>query len=75
MLAFEETANGKLVKTLNKKANNNVKILFVIGMNDGKFPMIHSDEGFINDFERDLLLENGIEIAKKTNMSEIYIEE
>lgn len=62
------TQDQVIIGDIERTRNNNVKVLFVIGMNDGKFPMIHSDEGFINDAERDLLMENGIEIAKNTKV-------
>ena len=62
------TKDQVIIGDIERTRNNNVKVLFVIGMNDGKFPMIHSDEGFINDAERDILLENGIEIAKNTKV-------
>lgn len=62
------TKDQVIIGDIERTRNNNIKILFVIGMNDGKFPMIHSDEGFINDAERELLLENGIEIAKNTKL-------
>ena len=62
------TKDQVIIGDIERTRNNNVKVLFVIGMNDGKFPMIHSDEGFINDAERDILLDNGIEIAKNTKV-------
>lgn len=62
------TKDQVIIGDIERTRNNNVKVLFVIGMNDGKFPMMHSDEGFINDAEREMLLEKGIEIAKNTKV-------
>lgn len=62
------TKDQVIIGDIERTRNNNIKVLFVIGMNDGKFPMIHSDEGFINDLERNLLLNEGVEIAKNTKL-------
>lgn len=51
-----------------RSKNSHIDILYVVGVNDGLFPMQYNDEGFINDNERNLLLENDIEIAKDTKM-------
>ncbi len=55
-----------IIGDIERTRSNHIKVLFVIGLNDGIFPKIFSDEGFINDAERNQLLENGIEIAKDT---------
>lgn len=57
-----------MIGDISRTKNSNVKVLFVIGVNDGVFPMPFSSEGFINDNERDLLLEKGIELAKNTRL-------
>ena len=43
-----------------------IKILFLLGINDGAIPNILKDEGFLNDKDRDRLKENNIEIAKNS---------
>lgn len=46
--------------------SNKIRVLFVIGANDGSFPSVNKAEGFLNDSDR-LLLENaGIELAKNS---------
>ena len=60
------TRDHVIIGDVNRTRNSNIKVLYVIGLNDGVFPMPYNDEGFINDMERNLLLENGIEIAKDT---------
>ncbi len=57
-----------LIGDISRTRNSNVKVLFVIGVNDGVFPMPFSSEGFLNDAERDLLLSKGIELAKSTKL-------
>lgn len=57
-----------MIGDISRTRNSSVKILFVIGVNDGVFPMPFASEGFINDAERDALLEGGVEIAKNTKM-------
>lgn len=55
-----------IIGDIERTRSNNVKVLFIVGINDGVFPRAFSDEGFINDKERNVLLDNGIEIAKDT---------
>ena len=46
--------------------SNKLKVLFVLGVNDGTFPKVNRVEGFLNDNDRDVLLESGIELAKNS---------
>lgn len=46
--------------------SNKLKVLFVLGINDGMFPKANRVEGFLNDNDRDYLLEVGIELAKNS---------
>lgn len=46
--------------------SNDLKIVFVIGINDGCFPKANKQEGFLNDNDRQILQENGIELAKNS---------
>ena len=63
------TSNDQvMIGDLSRTRNSNVKVLFVIGVNDGVFPMPFSSEGFITDSERDLLLDKGVELAKNTRL-------
>lgn len=57
-----------IIGDVQRTRNNNIKVLFIVGVNDGVFPMTFSSEGFINDEERNFLNENGIELAKDTKM-------
>ncbi len=62
------TKDRVTIGDIERTRNNNIKILFIIGVNDGSFPRAFQNEGFINDKERGILLDNGIEIAKDTKL-------
>lgn len=46
--------------------SNKLKILFVVGINDGSFPKANKAEGFLNDQDRIALENAGIELAKNS---------
>ena len=46
--------------------SNKLKIVFVIGINDGYFPKVNKQEGYLNDTDRELLKDVGIELAKSS---------
>ena len=54
--------------------SNKLKVLFVVGINDGSFPKVNKEEGFLNDNDRELLKNAGIELAK-TSMDSLYEEQ
>lgn len=78
---FNNSSLGKIPATLDevivgdvdRSRSGNKKVVFIIGINDGKFPSVSKNEGFINDEERITLKENGIELAKTTK-EQIYDE-
>ena len=41
-------------------------LVLLICLNDGEFPSVRKDEGFLNDADRETLKQNGIELAKGT---------
>lgn len=49
---------------IDRSRSNNIKALFVVGINDGVFPANSREEGYFNDSDRQLLKDNGFEIAK-----------
>ena len=51
---------------IDRTRSDKIKILFVLGMNDGNFPKANRQEGFLNDQDRILLEENGMELAKNS---------
>lgn len=50
---------------VDRSRSHKVKVVFLIGLNDGVFPSISKDEGFFNDVDRENLKEDGIELAKE----------
>jgi len=46
--------------------SNKLKVVFVIGINDGSFPKANRVEGYLNDNDRKMLEEAGIELAKNS---------
>lgn len=59
---------------VDRTRSNKVKVVFVIGINDGIFPSVNRNEGFINDKDREILKENNLEIAKGT-LENLYEEQ
>ena len=54
-----------------RSRNSNIKACFIVGMNDGFFPIINTFEGFLNDNDRENLKQTGIELAK-TSLDAMY---
>lgn len=46
--------------------SNKLKVVFVIGINDGSFPKANRIEGYLNDKDRSILENIGIELAKNS---------
>lgn len=61
------TLDQVIVGDIERSRTHKVKAVFVIGLNDGNFPSVNTQEGFINDKEREKLKEIGVELAKGTN--------
>lgn len=51
---------------IDRSRSHKVKNVFIIGLNDGSFPSVNKDEGFLDDSDRKKLKEDGIELAKGT---------
>lgn len=58
------TQDQVIVGDVDRSRSHKVKALFLIGLNDGKFPSVQKDEGFLDDKDREFLKEQGVEIAK-----------
>ena len=54
------------VGSIGRSININVKVLFVIGANEGCFPPINENEGIISDVERERLEDKGLELKPGT---------
>lgn len=56
-------ADQVLVGSIHRSKSQELKALFVVGINDGTFPSAGSMEGLLSDRERDILRENFLEIG------------
>lgn len=61
-----QTLDKVIVGDVNRSKTHKVKAVFIIGVNDGVFPSIHTSEGFFNDKDRAKLKEDDFELAKGT---------
>ena len=58
------TQDVVLMGDVERSRSHKVKAVFLLGVNDGVFPSIHKEEGFLGDEDRRKLKEKGIELAK-----------
>ena len=73
-ISFSENELGKIpagmdqvtVGDVDRSKSHSVKIIFIIGLNDGNFPSVNNNEGFLNDSDREALKNIDIELAKTT---------
>ncbi|MFI3209649.1 MAG: helicase-exonuclease AddAB subunit AddB [Peptostreptococcaceae bacterium] len=57
-----------LVSSVDRMKNANTKYLFLIGVNDGVFPLASKENGILNDSDREKLFNNGIEMNVDTRV-------
>ncbi len=64
--------DGVIFGDISRSRNTDVKIEFMIGVNDSKIPSNNKEEGYFNDDDRKILNDLGLELAKdsKDNMFE-----
>ena len=60
------TQDEVMMGDVERSRTHKVKVVFILGLNDGQFPSINTDEGFFNDENRKDLKEHGIELASGT---------
>lgn len=48
--------------------SHGVKALYIIGVNEGVFPRVSKEEGILNDDDREVLKEKGMELAPSTKL-------
>lgn len=60
------TQDQVIMGDVDRSRSHKVRAIFIIGLNDGVFPSVHKDEGFLNDADREILKQDGIELAKGT---------
>lgn len=59
-----QTQDQVILGDIERSRTHKVKAIFILGMNDGVFPTVHKEEGFLGDKDRSALKEKGIELAK-----------
>ena len=59
-----QTQDQVIFGDIERSRTHKVKAVFILGMNDGAFPSIHKEEGFLGDDDRKALKDKGIELAK-----------
>lgn len=60
------TLDQVIIGDVDRSRTHKVRAIFIIGLNDGVFPKLNKDEGFLNDKDREYLKENELELAKGT---------
>ena len=55
-----------IVGDTDRSRSRKTKVIFIIGLNDGVFPSINRNQGFLDDEDRESLKTENIEIAKGT---------
>ena len=64
--AIPGTADQVMIGDTDRSRSHKVRAVLIIGLNDGVFPGNHKEEGFLDDRDREVLKEQGIELAKGT---------
>lgn len=60
------TGDQVILGNVDRSRSHKVDTVFIIGLNDGVFPSVNKEEGFLNDLDREKLKEDGIELANGT---------
>lgn len=82
LVGLSESGIGKIPATqdqvimgdVDRSKSHELKLVFIVGVNDGNFPSVNKDEGFLSDTDREVLKEQGLEMAK-TTMDMVYEEQ
>ena len=61
-----QTQDEVIVGDIDRSRTHKVEAVFILGMNDGVFPTVNKQEGFLGDSDRNILKEQGVELAKGT---------
>ncbi len=80
-IGLKNSELGKIPATLDqvtlgdvdRTRSHKVEVVCMIGLNDGIFPSVNKEEGFLNDADREQLKHDGIELANGT-LENIYEE-
>ena len=69
-----EMIDSVCIGDVDRTRSHKVNAIFIFGLNDGVFPSVNTDEGFLNDDDREKLKQSGLEIAKGT-LENLYDEQ
>ncbi len=58
------TSDTVILGDVERSRSHKTRAIFIIGLNDGVYPSVRKDEGFLNDSDREILKKQGMEIAK-----------
>ena len=61
--AIPATLDQVIIGDVDRSRTHKVKAVFIIGLNDGVFPSFGKEEGFLNDNDRHILNDMGLELA------------
>ena len=61
-----EAVDQVVIGDVDRSRSHKIKVAFLIGLNDGIFPSVQKEEGFLDDNDRQILKQQGIELAKGT---------
>ena len=67
------TQDQVTVGDVDRSRSHKVRAVFIIGLNDGMFPSVNSNEGFFNDQDREYLKTQGTELANFMTITLTYI--
>lgn len=67
--AIPATLDQVIIGDVERSRSHKVKAVFIIGLNDGVFPSFNKEEGFLNDNDRHVLNNLGVELAKDSIQS------
>ncbi len=60
------TQDQVTVGDVERSRSHQVKVIFIIGLNDGNYPSVKKEEGFLGEEEREILKQEGIALAKSS---------
>lgn len=60
------TQDQVTVGDVERSRSHQVKVIFIIGLNDGNYPSVKKEEGFLGEEDRETLKQEGITLAKSS---------
>lgn len=60
------TQDQVTVGDVERSRSHQVKVIFILGLNDGNYPSVKKEEGFLGEEDREILKQQGITLAKSS---------